>query len=314
MILAAGLTPAWQHILQFDTLQAGEVNRARHTWHGASGKVVNVALAAHRLGAPTRIVTLVGGLTGEAIRRELTGLGIEGQWVSTVAATRVCTTLIESATGTVTELVEESPAATDDELAALADAFRAAAKGVSVVVLSGSLPRDTPPRYYRDLLDGVTAPVVLDVRGPELLAALPSRPLLVKPNREELARTVGGSVDDDATLRAGIDKLLSLGAQWVLVSAGGAAAWLVSRDVSYRVWPVERPVVNPIGSGDCLAAGVAYGLHIGREVVEAVRWGMAAAAENLATHLPAQLDHTRVETLSSKIRVEQVPRVSQDGS
>ena len=43
-----------------------------------------------------------------------------------------------------------------------------------------------------------------------------------------------------------------------------------------------RTTVNPIGSGDAMAAGIAWAIRAGRPMVEAVRLGMAAAAENLA--------------------------------
>ena len=39
MIVAAGLTPAWQQILRFDALRLGEVNRAVEAHWCASGKV-----------------------------------------------------------------------------------------------------------------------------------------------------------------------------------------------------------------------------------------------------------------------------------
>jgi tagatose 6-phosphate kinase len=45
VIVAAGLTPAWQYVLVFGELRMGEVNRARESRWFASGKAVNVALA-----------------------------------------------------------------------------------------------------------------------------------------------------------------------------------------------------------------------------------------------------------------------------
>ena len=49
MILAAGLSPAWQQIMTLAELRIGEVNRARDVQWCASGKVLNVGLALHRL-------------------------------------------------------------------------------------------------------------------------------------------------------------------------------------------------------------------------------------------------------------------------
>jgi hypothetical protein len=49
VILAAGLSPAWQQIVVLESLSVSEVNRARAVHWCASGKVLNVGLALHRL-------------------------------------------------------------------------------------------------------------------------------------------------------------------------------------------------------------------------------------------------------------------------
>ena len=76
MILAAGLTPAWQQMLVFDGLRVGEVNRAREALWCASGKVLNVGIALHHLGGPSRTIALIGGPSGDGIERGLLGLFI----------------------------------------------------------------------------------------------------------------------------------------------------------------------------------------------------------------------------------------------
>ncbi|NIL95701.1 MAG: hypothetical protein GTO53_00665 [Planctomycetales bacterium] len=75
MILAAGLSPAWQHVVLLDELRIGEVNRASGAQWCASGKVLNVAVALHFLHARSASLTLVGGPTGEAIRQDMATLG-----------------------------------------------------------------------------------------------------------------------------------------------------------------------------------------------------------------------------------------------
>ena len=81
MILIAGLTPAWQQILCFDSLTLGEVNRAHEVHWCASGKVLNAARALHHLGGPGKALTIVGGATGEQIRRDAARLGFAARWI-----------------------------------------------------------------------------------------------------------------------------------------------------------------------------------------------------------------------------------------
>ena len=58
--------------------------------------------------------------------------------------------------------------------------------------------------------------------------------------------------------------------------------------------PAVTPVVNPIGCGDCLAAGIAAGLERGETLVDAVRLGIAMASDNVTQLLPARLSSERV--------------------
>jgi sugar/nucleoside kinase (ribokinase family) len=74
----------------------------------------------------------------------------------------------------------------------------------------------------------------------------------------------------------------------------GDAAWELTP-------PHVTPVVNPIGSGDCLAAGLAWGLARGESLLGAVCLGIAAAAENVRHLLPSRLARQSVDALLEQI-------------
>lgn len=307
VILAAGLTPAWQQILVVERLHLGAVNRARESVWCASGKVLNVACAVQHLsrrgesvgsgtkgcepgaGSAVRALSVVGGLTGAAIREEFAGLGIAARWVETTVPTRVCTTVLDRATGTTTELVENSAALPAEVLRRFAEAFVEECRQATLVVISGSLPVGTPAPYWSELLQEVRCPVLLDVRGPELLACLPLRPWLVKPNREELGATLGRRLESESELLAGMEQLRAWGAARVVVSDGPQAVWACGPEGVERVQPPQVPVVNPIGSGDCFAAGLAVAYAEGRPWRESLEFAVAAAAENVQQLLPARI-------------------------
>lgn len=311
MILSAGLSPAWQQILTFDAVRIGEVNRATSAWWCASGKVLNVARAVQCLAGEGHTLCTIGGLSGEAIRREFAADGIPATWIETQTSTRVCTTLIDRAQTPpqVTELVENALPLTADELAAFEHAWHEQSADADLAVLTGSLPPvddlGRPTALWSRLLADAP-PAILDIRGPELLAALPHRPLLVKPNREELAATVGRPLDDKSAVVAAMRELNAAGARWVLVTDGARPALLSSSDQRWRLTPPTCEVVNPIGCGDCLAAGIAIALAAGASMVEAVRFGMAASVVNLGQLLPARLSLEHLEQTVQDVTVDRV--------
>lgn len=305
MLLAAGLSPAWQQIVVLDRLRLGEVNRAAEVHWCASGKVLNVGLALHRLSpGHARTLALVGGPAAEAIEREFAAEHIPCRWVPSAAPTRVCTTVIDRGTKTITELVENARAIPTAEVDVFLQAYAEEAVDADVVVLTGSLPAGAPDSLFADMLTRTPGQAVLDIRGPALMQALTHRPFLVKPNREELGQTLGEALNDERATASAVRRLIEAGAHWVLLSAGGGRAMLTSSEGTWWAEPPGVEVVNPIGSGDCLAAGVAWGLSQGLEVPEAFRLGMAAAVLNVSSLLPARFHAENVRQMAERIRLQ----------
>lgn len=304
MILAAGLTPAWQQVLVFDALRMGEVNRAVQTHWFASGKVINVARALSNLKANSRIVCLLGGPSGEHIANEFASDGIPARWIRTGTPTRVCTTLLQNQGGETTELVENAGETTPAEIESYRQAFAEEAKTASTIVLSGSLPRGVPEDFYAELLGETDSPAILDIRGPELMATLTHDPFCVKPNRHELELTVGHDCSRTADLIARAREICTQGATWVLVTDGPQPSWLISIAEAIKFIPPSVTVVNPIGAGDCLTATLAWAIDRGETMIDAVRLAIAAASEDTSLLLPARFDSSRIAHLAESVQVE----------
>ncbi|HTU26420.1 MAG TPA: PfkB family carbohydrate kinase [Pirellulales bacterium] len=306
MIVAAGLSPAWQQILVFPRFTTGEVNRAREAHWCGSGKVLNVGIALGQLGADAVMISPVGGPAKPPITAELAALACRQAWIEVGRPTRVCTTILDESTGQTTELVEEAGPLAAAELAEFERRCAEHLSAESVAVFTGSIPGGTPPEIYARLLRQSGARAILDLRGPELAAAMDCQPLVVKPNREELGHIVGRTLADDGELRAAMAALHERGAQWVVISNGRHALWASGGGRTYHVRPPEIVAVNPIGSGDCLAAAMGWQIERGATVLDALRVGVAAASLNATQLLPARLDAAAVLGLAERVAVEQV--------
>jgi len=184
-----------------------------------------------------------------------------------------------------------------------------------LIVLSGSLPAQTPHDFFGDLLRSAAEVAavdlgrrtILDLRGPEFRAALVQRPLLAKMNHDELEATVGQTLPDEPAVLAAMRALCrNGGAGGVAVTRGAAATLLVTEEAIWRLMPPQAAVVNPIGSGDCFAAAAAWALRDGATLVEAVRCGVAAGTENARSLLPARLDPAIVRQTAGDVLVQGV--------
>ena len=68
----------------------------------------NAGIAAHHLGGPSMTLATVGGSPWAQIEQELRDLVVPHRLIRTEAATRICTTIVDRAGDTITELVENN--------------------------------------------------------------------------------------------------------------------------------------------------------------------------------------------------------------
>ena len=301
-ILCLAVTPAVQRTQFFATFRPGEVNRIRRTLVTASGKGVNVALALKLLGGSPRLLGFIGGDGGRYIASEMQRLGIAARWIEVPAPTRHCHTLVEDDTERVTELVEEAIPPAPDAWVDFARALEQELSGCNWLAISGALPPGAPPNALAGFCHAATARGVqlcVDSQGEPLLHTLPARPTLVKLNTEELERTCRLPDRSPASLQRGADQLRSLGAVAVLVTDGAQPAHLFDGTRTWSLPPATVRVVNPIGSGDSVTAGVLHALQQGRPLPEAAAFGLACGSANAETETPAQFDPARVHTLAT---------------
>ena len=73
-------------------------------------------------------------------------------------------------------------------------------------------------------------------------------PTVIKPNREELSRTVGRELTTTGQIVTAAEELRAEGAKWVVVSDGSRPVTIVGPIGVYVIEPSEpESVVNPIG-------------------------------------------------------------------
>ncbi|MDO4584211.1 MAG: PfkB family carbohydrate kinase [Planctomycetia bacterium] len=287
-ILTLGLTPSWQHVLEFIHLKCGEVNRATASHWFSAGKSVNVALAIHTLGGDVHTILPGGGQNRLKMEEDFQNLQLSHQWLETQSEIRVCTTLIDHATQTITELVENGTPLTDSEIAAWLALCEETFPRFDVFVLSGSLPGGVEESLYEKMMAKIPAgkPAILDFRGKGLLDCLKYRPFLVKPNREELEMTFQTKLTTEETLLDACHDLNRQGAEWVVLSDGPGKLYAVSEKETHcfrppQVTPPEGKTLCPIGCGDALTGGIALALAEGKSLPAAVEFGMEIAVRNL---------------------------------
>jgi tagatose 6-phosphate kinase len=147
---------------------------------------------------------------------------------------------------------------------------------------------------------------VVDAQGAPLTRALAAGPGLVKPNRAELAATVGRKLEDEVALFSAMRELHERGTQRVVVTAGKAPAFAFDGRAFWRVTAPVIKAVNPIGSGDAFTAALVWRLLRGDDLGESCRWASASGAANALSLLPGEVERAEMERLAAIVAVEQL--------
>ena len=306
MILCVGTTPALQRSMKFASLTVDEVNRAVEVVETAAGKGINVARVLHLLGHDLLATGFVGGESGGFIRREMDREGIPHRFINVPFPTRTCITVIDERHKTTTELVEESQVVAEQYWGELEALVAEEIARCAALVLSGALPPQAPQDFYANcckMANVANVPVIMDTRGQPLALAMPQRPLMVKPNRDELASTFGLDVSGDAQLKISVRRLIAMGAQSALITMGAAGAvFCDGGDFQLIAAPMVK-AVNAIGSGDSVAAGFAAGVVQKLPLLQCAILGIACGSANAMTATPGMVHPADVERLAGEIRV-----------
>jgi len=244
------------------------------------GGGLNVSRAIKRLGGDSLAVFACGGPTGEMLKMLLEREHLTMQPITIASLTRENLIVYETSTGLQFRFGMPGAALSESNLHACTEAVLNS--GAAYLVASGSLPPGVPITYYADLTRAARAQgmrVIVDTSGKALQAIDGSNPFLLKPNIGELETFSGEKFQGEKHLRQVCLRLIAAHlADALVVSLGAGGAALVTKERFVIMRPPVVPVKSKVGAGDSMVGGIVWALSEGHDLVEAVRWGIAAGS------------------------------------
>lgn len=283
-------------------LCVGGINRSGRELLAPGGKGINVSLMLRTLGKPSCVLGYLAGPTGRLLEALMADTGCDCRWFWLQNGQTRINTKIN--TSPETAFNASGPALTQADLDALC-AFLRGLKPDDQLVVSGNLQK-SPAGAFSALLSaareaGISA--VVDTSGAALQEALAFRPLLIKPNGEELCELFGERADTPEALLALARRAQAAGARNVLVSMGADGALLLAE--TGRVYRARlcntRPVVSTVGAGDSVTAGFLAGLLDTGDYAEALRLGTACGSAT--AYSPCLAGRDMIEAVLPEVEV-----------
>jgi len=305
LIVTVTLNPSVDIRFEVDSFRRGEVSRARESEQTAGGKGLNVTRVLQQLKAPVVATGLLGGKPGEFIQEYLESEEIASSFVKISDPTRSCIAILED--GTKTEVLGPGAWIKKEEIEDFYRVFKNLTEKAEIVCISGSLPRGIPSDFYRALIERAQASdcrVLLDTSGKPLVEGLKGCPELVKPNLEELQELLGKNLEKEDELARGLKEIVNSGTQIACLSLGKDGALVFGKEKYFKIRVPRIRVENPVGSGDAMLAGWAYGLLKGFELEKAAIFASACGVSNALQKKTGKVDPSQLEEISRKVKLE----------
>jgi tagatose 6-phosphate kinase len=310
MILAVTMNPSVDISYPIHAFKLDAVNRVETVRKTAGGKGLNVARVIAQMDEKVLATGVLGGTIGDYIVQELSKSDIPNNFLKIEKESRNCIAILHE--GKQTEILESGPTLTKVEGANFLVKFEDLLFGSSLVTISGSLPKGMPTDFYLQMIKisqkkGI--PVILDSSGEPLREALVHRekPFAIKPNITELSQLLGMEVDDRiCSMKQVLDHEWFKGIDWIVVSMGGNGAFVRHRTVDYRVTLPKIEVVNPVGSGDAVVAGLAVALNRNQSVEVVLKTAMTTGLLNTMEAGTGSINLAKFDEYFNLVKVETI--------
>lgn len=299
MIYTLTTNPSIDYVMRIDEFTHGATIRSKASVMYPGGKGIMVSKLLKNLGDDPVNIGFLGGFTGDFIKNELEKLGIKENFTEIKGDSRINVKLKYQ---DETEINAEGPQIEEAEV----EKFFASLKEVKeddLLVISGSLPKSLDKDFYKEVIRRISCKFTIDIANKEVLDYLKYKPVLIKPNKEELANIFETEIETDEEIISYAKKLNELGAENVIVSLGGEGSIFVDKDRVLKVGPITGKLVNSVGAGDSMVAGFVYGLS--HDLSKKDAYKLAVACGTATAFSPDIGSKEKIDEILEKVEVKE---------
>ncbi|MGZ5219049.1 MAG: 1-phosphofructokinase family hexose kinase [Chitinophagaceae bacterium] len=267
------------------------------------GGGINVARAIKKLGGNATAIFPSGGYTGKYFNHLMEEEEVPSIIIETANETRENIIVLDEASNNQYRFGMPGTGLSESEWKKCLSAVEQI-DNAEFIIASGSLPPGVPTDIYGRLAKiakAKNARYVVDTSGEALQAAAGEGVYLLKPNLGELSTLAGtGKIDVNKVEEIAKKVILEKKCAIIVVSLGAAGAALITSTETYKATPPKVHQKSTVGAGDSMVAGIVYGLGLGMNLEQSLRYGVAcgtAATMNPGTELCSKKDADFLYTL-----------------
>lgn len=308
MIYTLTTNPAIDMNITSGSLSLGAVTRTKDAAYSPNGKGLNVSFVLRRFGVDSCILGFFGGFSGEYILGECQKMGYAASPIEIQGTNRV-NVFVETDQGEY-KLVNEGPCVSREEQERFLSLLEKL-DDPELLIISGSLSAGMTEDLYDEIFricKKRQVEVVLDISSKKMGSLLQYRPLLIKPNDDELRSIFGLRIENEADAVAALKWLHKEGAQNILLTMGEKGAYFYNGQAVWfcQAYPVKLKSSACAGDG-CLAAFLSVWHKDNEDVETALRLACATGAD--VAQSAGLGDLTDLEEYKTKITARKICEV-----
>ena len=307
MILAVCPNPSIDCTVELQSLDVGKTNRIENKIITHSGKALNVAIGASRLGAEVIASGFMYSADAAQFIDTLTKEGIKTDFVLTEGRVRMNYKIIDKRS-MMTEINDRGEVVPESKQQELINRVGELSKKASIVVMSGSLPQGVQDDFYLKLRRVIPkeVKVVIDCEKQKLLPVLSEGVYLVKPNLAEFEAITQKRYTTKGEMIEGAKKLIDMGAKHVLLSLGEEGAILTDGKTHLYCRSANVAVNSTVGAGDSMLSAACVMIEKGMGLDEVLRCAVAAGTASITTPGTNLFYIDKYQEIYQRIYVEQM--------
>ncbi len=280
MIHLITLNPAIDHFINVEQLALTKTNYAENDYIVFGGKAINVAHVLTNLDQECRLITTTDSFYNNFITTSLQGID---HHLIPIEQVRINTKI--NVDGEITEINSRG-----QSIASVYTKFKeyveAEVKAGDYVLMAGN-PHPADYQFMIDLcrqIKVLTNNLIIDSSKLSLKDVEAIKPLLIKPNDEEIETLLAKPMTNIKDLLTAAAEISRLGAEKLAITLGANGSIYYEGGQAWQVEPIKGAVVNTVGAGDSFVAGLIYGLANKASVISTLKSATACASATTFNH------------------------------
>ena len=305
MIYTLTTNPAIDMNYTAESYEPFKVNRTSNIEYSPNGKGVNVSLVLNHYGVESKVLGFFGGFTGKYIVDELQkmDINVEAFWIDETTRINV---FIDTRDKKEFKYVNRGPFVSKEVQNSLLN-YLENSNECSYLIISGSLPESISENYYDNILEICNTrniKVILDISSKKLKYLLKYKPLLIKPNDEEIKEIFDINIKDEKDVLTTLKYLKKEGAQNILLTLGEKGMYFYDGNKMYYCTAPNINLVSSACAGDSALAAFLSEWLKGNDIEYALKKSSATGGNVAESRGIGTLD--QVNNYVKKLEVREV--------